>query len=104
MPHMDATTSHGAVLDADLAHWLDVGDAAQMPGRLVLSPEHGDWQPGAAGDMLAWREGPVAAGEILGTVAGRPVRSPIAGRLAGVMVLTGERLRTDEPIAWVVPA
>jgi hypothetical protein len=81
-----------------------MGDAAYLPGRMVLSPAAGDWEPGAFGDLQRWTPSTVAAGDVLGTIGGDDVVSPIAGRLAGMLVLAGERLRTGEPIAWVVPA
>jgi hypothetical protein len=83
---------------------IEMGDAAYLPGRIVLSPAAGDWTPGGFGDLHCWEASPLAAGDVLGTIGGDEIVSPIAGRLAGMLVLAGERLRIGEPIAWVVPA
>jgi biotin carboxyl carrier protein len=47
----------------------------------------------------------VDAGQTVGHLDGpgtsTPVRSPFAGKLAGMLVHRGERLREGQPVAWL---
>ena len=79
---------------------FDHGEGLLVPERMVVAPTVGvfravelpadsDLQPGQTIGLV---EGP-------GTVT--PVASPFAGRLVGVLVHPGERLREGQPVAWL---
>ena len=80
------------------------GDDSTMQGgehlfaseRLVVSPAAGIFEPTAvaAGHTIA-------AGAVVGTVAGQEIRSPFPGRLMGVLAVAGERLTRSQPVAWL---
>jgi len=64
---------------------------APLPGA-GLRDHH---PPHAAGGM------PVEVGTLLGHVADVEVRTPFAGKLVAFLALTGERVVTGQPIAWL---
>ena len=65
--------------------------------RIVVSPAAGLFSPA---DGL--REGAdLAAGHVLGEVAGQEVRSPFAGSVVGVLAEPGERVTVSQPLAWL---
>lgn len=90
-----------AVLEA-LSHASDTGgvhegETLHAIERLVVSPATGVFKPR---DGLS--EGiPVSRGDVVGTVGGTEVRSAFAGLLQGLLALTGERVTTSQPLAWL---
>ena len=65
--------------------------------RLVVSPGAGVFTPDADVDAGT----PVEPGTVLGTVGDHEVRSPFAGVVMGMLAVTGERVTTSQPIAWL---
>ena len=74
------------------------GEQLYVSERLVVSPCSGllVLAGGAAGEA-----DDIAAGDLLGTVAGQDVRSPFTGRLMGMLAVDGERVTPGQPIAWL---
>jgi [acyl-carrier-protein] S-malonyltransferase len=68
--------------------------------RLVVSPAAGVFTP------LDGIEAGTAVdpGAVLGRVGDHDVRSPFAGTVMGMLAVTGERVTTSQPIAWLVVA
>jgi hypothetical protein len=76
-------------------------DEVHVPERLIVAPAGGVFReiPTTGAD------GPVEVGQAIGEIV-RPtdevaVVSPHTGRLMGLLVLSGERVRARQPIAWV---
>jgi [acyl-carrier-protein] S-malonyltransferase len=65
--------------------------------RLVVSPGTGVFTP--LPDIDAGSA--VEPGTVLGTVGEHEVRSPFAGVVMGMLAVTGERVTTSQPIAWL---
>jgi len=66
--------------------------------RLVVSPAAGVFTPLAGIDAGT----AVDPGAVLGRVGDHEVRSPFAGTVMGMLAVTGERVTTSQPIAWLV--
>ncbi|MDH4077176.1 MAG: hypothetical protein OEW29_14690, partial [Acidimicrobiia bacterium] len=65
--------------------------------RVVVSPATGVFIPRAG-----LTEGtPVSRGDVVGLVGPTEVRSAFAGLLQGMLALTGERVTTSQPLAWL---
>ncbi|MGE3443490.1 MAG: ACP S-malonyltransferase [Acidimicrobiia bacterium] len=65
--------------------------------RLIVSPGAGVFTPNnalSAGQQLR-------AGDVVGHVGDREVRSPFAGLLEGLIAVEGERVTASQPIAWL---
>lgn len=79
---------------------LDHGEGLLVPERMIVAPAVGVFQPV---DLV--EDADVAAGQTIGVLEGpgtsTPVASPFAGRLVGVLVHPGERLREGQPVAWL---
>ena len=65
--------------------------------RLVVSPTTGVFQP----DTALENDVPVQRGQVIGMVGETEVRSAFAGSLQGLLALTGERVTTSQPLAWL---
>lgn len=73
------------------------GETLHAVERLVVSPATGVFTPRAG-----LTEGtPVSRGEVVGLVGSSEVRSAFAGLLQGMLALTGERVTTSQPLAWL---
>ncbi|MEQ8716097.1 MAG: ACP S-malonyltransferase [Acidimicrobiales bacterium] len=73
------------------------GEMLHATERLVVSPCGGVFTP-----VDDCPDGSViAAGRIIGHVAGTEVRSPFAGELMGYLALADERVTPSQPIAWL---
>jgi [acyl-carrier-protein] S-malonyltransferase len=73
------------------------GETLYAIERLVVSPSTGVFKP-----RIGLSEGNhVARGEVVGTVGNTEVRSAFAGLLQGLLALTGERVTTSQPLAWL---
>ncbi len=74
------------------------GEALAVPERVIVAPAHGTFRPADPGDH-------VTAEQVIGFVEGKghstPVRSPFGGRLMGLLVHAGERVREGQPVAWL---
>jgi biotin carboxyl carrier protein len=82
-------TAHGA------------GEALVVPERVIVAPTVGVFRP----LIVVGEDDLVAEGQPVGVIEGpgtaTPVRSPFAGRLIGMLVHPGERLREGQPVAWL---
>jgi hypothetical protein len=74
--------------------------------RLVVAPTAGRFTPTFAG-LSASSPEPVIVGEEVGVVLQMgekyPVCSRFSGWLMGLLVLPGERVRANQPVAWLRP-
>ncbi len=79
---------------------LDHGEGLLVPERMIVAPAVGVFRGGDVGEGER-----VAAGQTVGVLEGpgtsTPVASPFTGRLVGMLVRPGERLREGQPIAWL---
>ena len=79
---------------------LDHGEGLLVPERMIVAPIAGRFCP-----VELTENGDVHAGQTIGLVEGpgtsTPIASPFAGRMVGVLVHPGERLREGQPIAWL---
>ena len=87
--------SVGAGGDADSA--LADGESLHAHERLVVATGAGVFKP-AEPDRKGTR---IAAGAVLGEVSGEPVRSPFSGVVMDYLAVDGERVVTNQPIAWL---
>ena len=80
--------------------------------RLITAPAGGTFLPGETAAAAAHPRGgdhvlpgPVAAGDDIGLVVRlgerRPVQTPFAGLLMGLLALPRERVRPHQPLAWL---
>jgi biotin carboxyl carrier protein len=79
---------------------LDHGEGLLVPERMIVAPAVGVFRP-----VDLAENADVEAGQTIGMVEGpgtsATVASPFAGRLIGVLVHPGERLREGQPVAWL---
>lgn len=84
-------------MEALLTH----GEGLLVPERMIISPSVGVFRP--LDDLEDGTE--VGAGQTVGHLDGpgtsTPVCSPFTGRLVGMLVHRGERLREGQPVAWL---
>jgi hypothetical protein len=64
---------------------------------LVVSPAAGIFKPDAT--IRPGRH--IAAGTVVGAVGNEDIRCPFDGELQAFIAVTGERLRPQQPIAWL---
>ena len=79
---------------------LEPGEGLDVEERLIVAPAVGIFRP------LAVDTSEVACGQAIGTVESvgaepRPVNSPHAGWLQGLLAKGGERVRAGQPVAWL---
>jgi len=87
--------SVGAGGDGDVA--LADGESLYAHERLVVATAAGVFKP-----TEPERKGArIAAGAVLGEVGGEPVRSPFSGVVMDYLAVDGERVATNQPIAWL---
>ncbi len=79
---------------------LDHGEGLLVPERMIVAPVVGVFRP-----VDLAEDSDVETGQTIGMLDGpgtsTPVASPFAGRLVGVLVHPGERLREGQPVAWL---
>jgi biotin carboxyl carrier protein len=84
-------------MEALLTH----GEGLLVPERMIISPTVGVFRP--LDDV--WEGQEVDEGQPIGQLEGpgtsTPVCSPFRGRLVGMLVHTGERLREGQAVAWL---
>jgi biotin carboxyl carrier protein len=84
-------------MEALLSH----GEGLVVPERMIVAPSVGVFRP--MDDVDAGTL--VAEGQTVGVLDGpgtsTPVYSPFRGRLVGMLVHPGERLREGQPVAWL---
>lgn len=79
---------------------LDHGEGLLVPERMIVAPAVGTFRPVSLHDGAQ-----VSVGQTVGMVDGprtsTPVASPFTGKLIGMLVHPGERLREGQPVAWL---
>ena len=79
---------------------LDHGEGLLVPERMIVAPAVGVFHP-----VDLAEDADVEAGQTIGMVEGpgtsTVVASPFAGRMIGVLVHPGQRLREGQPVAWL---
>ncbi len=87
-------------------HATPDGDDTRIDVRMVLAPIAGTFHPAPVGEVTTEGE-LVEQGGVLGHVAGpgraEPVTSFCAGFLVRLLAEPGERVRADQPLAWLHP-
>lgn len=73
------------------------GEHLYAAERLVVSPSTGVFTPVV--DLT--EGGSIVRGQIVGSVGDIDVRSPFQGTLQGMLAVSGERVTTSQPIAWL---
>ena len=86
-----------ALSNASESGGVHEGEMLYAVERLVVSPSTGVFAPDPAID----REASIERGQVIGRVGETDVRSPFAGSLQGLLALTGERVTTSQPLAWL---
>lgn len=80
------------------------GEAIHVDERLITARRAGVFHP--VGDLPSVRGVRVAAGDRIGTLVQTGVPHPVEcafdGVLMGLMALPGERVRKDQPLAWMI--
>jgi [acyl-carrier-protein] S-malonyltransferase len=80
-------------------------DHVDVPERLVVAPAAGVFRPEPGLADAADAGGTVEAGQTLGSIErvadAVDVVSPHTGRLMGLLVFPGERVRDLQPVAWL---
>ena len=76
---------------------LPEGESLYAYERLVVAPTAGVFTP-ARPDCKGSR---IVTGAVLGEVTGAPVRSPFSGVVMDYLAVEGERVTTNQPIAWL---
>jgi biotin carboxyl carrier protein len=85
----------------EFADEIDPGEGLDVEERLIVAPAVGIFRP-----IDEEGYGRVKAGQAIGTLESvgaepRTVRSPHAGRMAGLLAKAGERVRAGQPVAWL---
>jgi biotin carboxyl carrier protein len=76
------------------------GEHTTVPERMIVAPSVGVFRPRSVEAGAAIREGDIV-GVLEGPGTERPVCSPFAGTLMGMLAHPGERLREGQPVAWL---
>jgi biotin carboxyl carrier protein len=76
------------------------GEWLSVPERVIVAPGTGVFRPAHVGAGTVVAPGDVV-GELVGRDAPRPVHSPFAGTVMGLLAHPGERLREGQPVAWL---
>ena len=84
-------------MEALLSH----GEGLLVPERMIIAPSVGVFRPDDDVDEGVLVDAGQTVGHLDGPGTSTPVRSPFAGRLVGMLVHRGERLREGQPVAWL---
>jgi [acyl-carrier-protein] S-malonyltransferase len=76
---------------------MEEGESLYAHERLVVAPAAGIFTP-AEPDWVGTR---IVTGAVLGDVSGEPVRSPFSGVVMDYLAVDGERVTSNQPIAWL---
>jgi [acyl-carrier-protein] S-malonyltransferase len=73
------------------------GEFLYASERLIVSPATGVFKPAAdfEGGQI------IGNGQLIGQIGSVEVRSPFEGSLQGMLALSGERVTTSQPVAWL---
>lgn len=81
-----------------------VAEDVALEERLVIAPVTGTFFP-AFTEVSAEHPGVVAVGDEIGVMVQsgdkHPVVSPFTGQLMGMLAMPGERVRENQPVAWL---
>jgi len=82
---------------------VPVGETLFVLERLIVAPTTGVFRPldchrQSRGDVI--KRGDVI-GALLSLGVSTPIQSPFEGRLVGLLVVEGERVRPGQPVAWM---
>ena len=72
-----------------------------VPERMIIAPSVGVFRPTDDVDAGALLDAGQLVGHLDGPGTSTPVCSPFSGRLIGMLVTAGERLREGQPVAWL---
>jgi multidrug efflux pump subunit AcrA (membrane-fusion protein) len=84
-------------MEALLTH----GEGLLVPERMIIAPSVGVFRPDEGMDEGTFVDAGQTVGHLDGPGTSTPVRSPFTGKLAGMLVHRGERLREGQPVAWL---
>jgi multidrug efflux pump subunit AcrA (membrane-fusion protein) len=84
-------------MEALLTH----GEGLLVPERMIIAPSVGVFRPLDDVEAGALVDEGQTVGHLDGPGTSTPVRSPFAGRVIGMLVHRGERLREGQPVAWL---
>lgn len=84
-------------MEALLTH----GEGLLVPERMIIAPSVGVFRAIDDIDEGALVDEGQQVGLVDGPGTSTPVCSPFRGRLAGMLVQPGERLREGQPVAWL---
>jgi biotin carboxyl carrier protein len=89
---------------ADLSDMTICAEEVHVPERLIAAPTAGVFQ--AAPPEIVTAEGEIVqAGQVVGSIqitdGAVSVTSAHTGFLMGLLAMPGERVRADQPLAWV---
>ncbi len=76
---------------------LEEGEKLYAVERLVVSPGTGIFTPHESAVLGT----DLAIGQLVGKVGDMDIHTPFAGNLQGLLALSGERVATSQPIAWL---
>jgi [acyl-carrier-protein] S-malonyltransferase len=88
LENLSHASETGAVADGELLYAIE---------RLIVSPTTGVFEPTADLEI----GNPIDRGQLVGSVGATEVRSAFAGSLQGLLAMTGERVTTSQPLAWL---
>ncbi len=88
LENLSHASETGAVADGELLYAIE---------RLIVSPTTGVFEPTA--DLEIGNT--IDRGQLVGSVGTTEVRSAFAGSLQGLLAMTGERVTTSQPLAWL---
>ncbi len=91
-PLLTSVGARGSTEAAD-----EEGESLYAHERVVVAPAAGVFKP-AQPDCTGSR---IVTGAVLGDVSGEPVRSPFNGVVMDYLAVDGERVATNQPIAWL---
>jgi [acyl-carrier-protein] S-malonyltransferase len=88
LENLSHASETGAVAEGELLYAIE---------RLIVSPATGIFEPTAGLEIGH----PINRGQLVGSVGETEVRSAFAGSLQGLLAMTGERVTTSQPLAWL---
>jgi [acyl-carrier-protein] S-malonyltransferase len=79
----------------------EFGETLHTTDRLIVSPRRGVLALVPQAETVTSEGEIVREGDVIGTVAGEPVRSPFSGWVMDYLAQPGERLAVGQPIVWL---
>ena len=82
---------------------VPVGETLSVPERLIVARTTGIFRPVDCHGPV--RGDVIMRGDVIGALqslgVSTPIQSPFDGRLVGLLVVEGERVRPGQPVAWM---